>query len=130
MRCKATHMAALQSALIKRRRLSGGRAERRFPMKRLMISAFAAVLMLAATPSAERPAGFAGMMSLQGFQVSSDVSTLPIEDFEDQSLVFTKAARKAVLSLAGDLHRRRTENSRPGYLRCDQECGHDGRHAD
>lgn len=122
MRCKATHMAALQSALIKRRRLSGGRAERRFPMKRLMISAFAAVLMLAATPSAERPTGFAGMMSLQGFQVSSD--------FEDQSLVFTKAARKAVLSLAGDLHRRRTENSRPGYLRCDQECGHDGRHAD
>ncbi|QWG14798.1 hypothetical protein KMZ29_09140 [Bradyrhizobium sediminis] len=62
-------------------------------MKRLMISAFAAVVMLAATPSAERPAGSAGMMSLQGFQVSSDVSKLPIEDFEDQSLVFSKAAR-------------------------------------
>ena len=66
-------------------------------MKRLMISAFAAVVMLAApnmlrppTPSADRPAGSAGMMSLQGFQISSDVSNLPIEDFENQSLVYSK----------------------------------------
>ncbi|QWG24965.1 hypothetical protein KMZ93_08835 [Bradyrhizobium sediminis] len=69
-------------------------------MKRLMISAFAAVVMLAApnmlrppTPSVERPAGSASMMSSQGFQISSDVSNLPIEHFEDQSLVFSKAAR-------------------------------------
>ncbi|MFZ2160366.1 MAG: hypothetical protein WAV72_30175 [Bradyrhizobium sp.] len=62
-------------------------------MKRLIISAFAAVVMLAATPSAERPAESAGMMSLQGFQSSTDVSNLPIEDFEDQSLVYSKVAR-------------------------------------
>jgi hypothetical protein len=33
------------------------------------------------------------MMSLQGVQASSDVSKLPIEDFEDQSLVYSKTAR-------------------------------------
>ena len=70
-------------------------------MKRLMISAFAAVALLAAAttmlrshaPSADRPAGSAGMMSLQGFHTATDVNKLPIEDFDDQSLVYSKTTR-------------------------------------
>lgn len=67
-------------------------------MKRLMISAFAATALLAAattmlrshTPSADRPV--AAVMSLQG-PGTPDVNKLPIEDFEDQSLVFSRATR-------------------------------------
>jgi hypothetical protein len=66
-----------------------------------MASAFAAVVILAApttllrshAPPADHPAGSAGMMSLQDFQTSADVSKLPIEHFEDRSRVFSKAAR-------------------------------------
>jgi hypothetical protein len=66
-------------------------------MKRLMISAFAAVVLLSAatilrshTPSA---AGPAGLTSLQGFHATTDVSNLPIEEFDDQSLVYSKTTR-------------------------------------
>jgi hypothetical protein len=67
-------------------------------MKRLMISAFAAVALLAAattmlrshSPTSDRPAGTAGMVSLQELPSSAaDVNKLPIEDFEDQSLVYS-----------------------------------------
>ena len=67
-------------------------------MKRLMISAIAAIALLAAAttmlrshpPSAGRPAG---MMSLQELHTTTDVNKLPIEDFDDQSLVYSKTRR-------------------------------------
>jgi hypothetical protein len=67
-------------------------------MKRLMISAFAAVALLAAgttmlrshSPTSDRPAGNAGMVSLRELPSSAaDVNKLPIEDFEDQSRVYS-----------------------------------------
>ena len=67
-------------------------------MKRLTISAIAAIALLAAatgmlrshSPSAGRPAG---MMSLQELHTTTDVNKLPIEDVDDQSLVFSKTRR-------------------------------------
>jgi hypothetical protein len=67
-------------------------------MKRLMISATAAIALLAAatgmlrshSSSAGRPAG---MMSLQELHKTTDVNKLPIEDVDDQSLVYSKARR-------------------------------------
>ena len=64
-------------------------------MKRLMISAFAAVALLAVattmlrshTSSVDRPVG---MTSLRGFHAATDVNKLPTEDFDDQSLVYSK----------------------------------------
>jgi hypothetical protein len=57
-------------------------------MRRLMISAFAAVALLAAattivrlqTPTTDRPAVTTGMMSLQELHSKADVNKLPIED--------------------------------------------------
>lgn len=67
-------------------------------MKRLMISAIAAIALLGAatgmlrshSPSAARSAG---MQSLQELQSTTDVNRLPIEDIDDQSLVYSKARR-------------------------------------
>ena len=65
-------------------------------MKLLMISALAAVTLLAVAtnmrphpPSIDRPVGPAGMMSLQELHAAAGVNKLPIEDFEDQSLVYS-----------------------------------------
>jgi hypothetical protein len=95
-------MAALQFGLIKQRKRKSSRCRtgRRFPMKRLLISAFAAIALLAAattmlrshTPSADHPVAAASVMSLQG-PGTPDVNKLPIEDFDDQSLVFSKTSR-------------------------------------
>jgi hypothetical protein len=65
-------------------------------MRGLMISAFAAVALLAAAttmvrlqrPTTARPAVTTGMMSLQELHSTANVNKLPIEDFEDQSLVY------------------------------------------
>ncbi len=70
-------------------------------MKRLMISAFAAVALLAAattmpwshTRSANGPVRSSGLMSLQELDTATDVNKLPIEDFDDQSLVYSKTTR-------------------------------------
>ena len=70
-------------------------------MKRLMISAFAAVALLAAattmlwshSPSNARPAISADAMSLQEIHNAANVNQLPIEDIDDQSLVFSKTTR-------------------------------------
>jgi hypothetical protein len=70
-------------------------------MKRLIISAFAAIAVVAAattvlwshSPSIARPAGPAGMMSLQALHSGDRVNKLPIENFEDQSLVYSTATR-------------------------------------
>jgi hypothetical protein len=66
-------------------------------MRRLMISAFAAVALLAAATTMLRshagttdgPAVAADRVSLHELQSAIDVNKLPIEDFEDHSLVFS-----------------------------------------
>ena len=71
-------------------------------MKRLAISAFSAVVFLAAaaimlsshSPSIARPVGPAGMMSLQEFHAAAGVNKLPIEEFEDQSLVYSTVTKR------------------------------------
>ena len=66
-------------------------------MKRLMISAFAAVALLAAatTLPSRSPATSVtgGMMPLQELYAAADVNKLPIQEFEDQSLVFSTPTR-------------------------------------
>jgi len=67
-------------------------------MKLLMISAFAAISLLAAATtmlrSHPRSADHVvGMPSLQELQGTSDVNKLPAEEFEDQSLVFSNKTR-------------------------------------
>jgi hypothetical protein len=70
-------------------------------MKRLMISAFSAVALLAVattmlwsrTPSMGHPVEPAGLMALQQLHSGAHVNKLPIEEFEDQSLVFSTAKR-------------------------------------
>ena len=70
-------------------------------MKRLMISAFAAVALLAVattmlwshSPSNTRHAISADAMSLQEIHNAANVNQLPIEDLDDQSLVFSKTTR-------------------------------------
>jgi hypothetical protein len=71
------------------------------PMKRLMVSAFAAVALLAAattmlpwrSPATNRASVTAGMMSLQELHAAAGVNKLPIEVFEDQSLVYSATTR-------------------------------------
>lgn len=48
--------------------------------------------------------------------MTTDVNKLPIEDGDDQSLVYSKTRRQPGPSPAGDLHRRGVGNSRPGDL--------------
>jgi hypothetical protein len=69
-------------------------------MKRLTISAFALVALVAAalaihrSPSAEISAGTAAMPSLQELHTAASVKTLPIEDFEDMSLVYSTVPKR------------------------------------
>jgi hypothetical protein len=69
-------------------------------MKRLMISAFVSVALVAAAlaihrpPSAEISAGTAAMPSLQELHTAASVKTLPIEDFEDMSLVYSTVPKR------------------------------------
>ena len=65
-------------------------------MKRLMISAFAAVALFAAATTMLQSRSAAtsifvtgGMMPLQELYAAAAVNKLPIEEFEDQSLVFS-----------------------------------------
>jgi hypothetical protein len=71
-------------------------------MKRLMISGFAAIALLAAAttmlwshaPSTGRTVGSAGMTSLQDHRAPADINKLPIENFEDMSLVYSTATKR------------------------------------
>ncbi|MHB8268401.1 hypothetical protein [Bradyrhizobium sp.] len=71
-------------------------------MKRLMISAVAVVAILATATivlqSQSRATKFsaatAGMMSMQELHAAAGLNKLPIEDFEDQSLVFSTAPKR------------------------------------
>jgi LPS O-antigen subunit length determinant protein (WzzB/FepE family) len=70
-------------------------------MKLLMISAFAAVALFAAastmlrshSPSTDRLVGTPNMPSLQELQSTADVNKLPVEEFEDQSLVYSRVPK-------------------------------------
>jgi hypothetical protein len=65
-------------------------------MKRLMIYAFAAVALFAAattmlrshTPAISHAAGSADLVS--SLAAASDINKLPTEEYEDQSLVFSR----------------------------------------
>lgn len=69
-------------------------------MKLLMISAIAAVTLLASaatvlrSQSALRPVPSAGAFSLQTVQAAIDVNRLPIEHFDDQSSVYSAAVKQ------------------------------------
>lgn len=70
-------------------------------MKRLMIPALAAIALLVAattlrsqSPSIDRSPGTPGMMSLQEIQTAVGVNKLPIEEFEDQSLVYSTVTKR------------------------------------
>jgi hypothetical protein len=72
-------------------------------MKRLLISAFAVVAMLAAATTVLRShssatrfsAGTAGMMMPEQVLLgAAGLKQLPIEEFEDQSLVFSTAPKR------------------------------------
>jgi hypothetical protein len=70
-------------------------------MKRLLISAFAVLALLAAAtnvlPSHSSATNFsvgtAGMMSVQELSAAAGLNRLPIEEFEDQSLVYSAAPK-------------------------------------
>jgi hypothetical protein len=69
-------------------------------MKRQMISALAVVALFAAatamlrSPSSRLSAGTAAMPSLHELHAAAGVNKLPIEDFEDMSLVFSTATKR------------------------------------
>ena len=64
-------------------------------MKHLMIRGFAAIALFAAatamlrSPSTQLTAGIAAMPSLRELHTAADVNKLPIEEFEDMSLVYS-----------------------------------------
>jgi len=66
-------------------------------MKGQMISGFVAIALLTIatamlwshSPTASRAGGFAGASS-QGLQTTTDVNKLPIEESDDQTMVFSK----------------------------------------
>ena len=67
-------------------------------MKLLMISALVAIVLLAAATSMLRShapdrVGTPGMPSTQELQRAVDTNKLPIEEFEDQSLVYSRVPK-------------------------------------
>ena len=68
-------------------------------MKRLVIPAFvilvlaAAAIVLRSSPSIDIAAGAAAMPSLHELHATVGVSRLPVQDIEDQSLVYPSPAR-------------------------------------
>lgn len=70
-------------------------------MKRLLISASTVFVMFAAATTALRsqapatsfPVGPASMMSVQELGAAAGLNKLPIEEFEDQSLVYSAAPK-------------------------------------
>jgi hypothetical protein len=71
-------------------------------MNRLMIYALLAVavlgtattMLLSHSPSIARPVAPVSMMKLQEVYAAAGVNRLPNEDFEDQSLVYSMAAKR------------------------------------
>lgn len=69
-------------------------------MKHLMIRAFAGVALFSAaiallrSPSTELSAGVAAMPSLQELHAAAGVNKLPIQEFEDMSLVYSTEPKR------------------------------------
>ena len=70
-------------------------------MKSFIISGFVAIAFLAAATtllrshsSIDRAVGSAGMMSVQQLHAGSAANALPIESFDDQSLVFSAETKR------------------------------------
>jgi|tagenome__1003787_1003787.scaffolds.fasta_scaffold20821094_4 hypothetical protein len=71
-------------------------------MKRLIISATAAIIVLAGattilwshTPSMRRSVGVAANTSLQGPRAAAEAGKLPIDEYEDMSLVYSTAPKR------------------------------------
>ena len=69
-------------------------------MKRLMIPALAAVALIAAgtamlwSHTTKLSAGTAAMPTLQELHTAAGVNKLPIEEFEDMSLVYSTATKR------------------------------------
>ena len=69
-------------------------------MKRQMISALATIALVAAafallrSPPTELSAGTAAMPSLQEIHTAAGVNKLPIEEFEDMSLVYSTVSKR------------------------------------
>jgi hypothetical protein len=69
-------------------------------MKRQLISAFVAIAIVAIATTmlrshaSDRPAEPAGLMTLQELHGGDRVNKLPVEEFEDQTLVFSTAAKR------------------------------------
>ncbi len=70
------------------------------PMKRQMISALVTIALIAAatalqrSPSTELHARTVAMPSLQELHIAVGVNKLPIEDFEDMSLVYSTMTKR------------------------------------
>jgi hypothetical protein len=68
-------------------------------MKILMVSAVAAATLLAGTAGILRShshptnVGTAGLPTMQELHLSANVNKLPVEDFEDRSLVFPRETK-------------------------------------
>jgi hypothetical protein len=69
-------------------------------MKRQIISALVTIALIAAgtamqgSPSTELSARTAAMPSLQEFHTAAGVNNLPIEEFEDMSLVYSTITKR------------------------------------
>jgi hypothetical protein len=71
-------------------------------MKRLLISGFVVVALLAAattilrshSPATDLPFATSDMSSLQKSQTAAGVNKLPVEEFEDMSVVFSTAPKR------------------------------------
>ena len=71
-------------------------------MKRLLISGFVVVALLAAatpmlrshSPATDHPFATADMTSLQKSQSAASANKLPVEEFEDMSLVFSTGPKR------------------------------------
>lgn len=76
--------------------------ERSFPMKQLMIAGFVAVALLASATIAlrshsltsSRAAVTTGMASAKNSQTTTGANKLPVEEFEDMSLVFSTKTKQ------------------------------------
>ena len=72
----------------------------RLPMKRLINFALVTIGLIAGaaamqrSPSTEPSARTAAMPSLQELHTAADVNKLPIEEFEDMSLVYSTATKR------------------------------------
>jgi hypothetical protein len=79
------------------RSFSSAQPDGDFRMKILMISAVAAIALLAGTAGILRsplhPVGTAGMPTMQELHGSANVDKLLAEDFEDRSLVFSRETK-------------------------------------